>query len=319
MKNTIRVYTSHISSLGLEETMKSIAKSLETYKKMPDLMSASLSTMMRSYSAVSQLEFNSITESLQKTMNTYAKMNMTNFTSGLLTDSISASLREIGKTFKLYEQTNLSESLKAISESMSLFSESIVSEQLRQLREIDYSTLFANIMSQPSSLSQIVDTAYSMVQDEFSEANEQDENFNEEEFHEVLQEQVSNPKGFQERVAGWTDKKKIQFFIIWQLIVFIYGNFFQPYFQENIGMPVTAYVVSNVKELPQKGANIICQLKENVEAIIIENTNYYYKVSFIDENGEKREGYVAKRNLKDVEEETQYETEEQQEEGYNEN
>lgn len=317
MKNTIRVYTSHVSSL--EETMKSIAKSLETYRKMSDLISASLSTMLRSYSAVPLLEFNSITESLRKTMDTYAKMNMTNFTSGLLTDSISASLQEIGKTFKLYERTNFSESLKAISESMSLFSESIASEQLRQLRGIDYSTLFANIMSQSSSLSQIVDTAYSMVQDELSEANEQDENFNEEEFQEVLQEQASNPKGFQERIAGWTDKKKIQFFIIWQLIMFIYGNFFQPYFQENIGMPVTAYVVSNVKELPQKGADIICQLKENVEAIIIENTNYYYKVSFIDENGEKREGYVAKRNLKDVEEETQYETEGQQEEGYNEN
>lgn len=303
MKDTIRAYTSHVSSL--EENMKSIAKSLEIYKNMPDLMSASLSAMMRSYSPLLQLEISSITESLRKTMNTYAKMNMTNFSSVLLTDSISASLQEIGKTFKLYEQTNLSLSLKAISKSMSLFSDSIVSAQLRQFREIDYSTFFANIVSQPSSLSQIIDTAYSMVQDELSEDNEQDENFNEEEFREVLQDQASNPKGFQERVAGWTDKKKIQFFIIWQLFAFIYGNFFQPYIQENIGMPVTAYVVSKVKELPQKGADIIWQLKENDEAIIIENTNYYYKVSFIDENEVNKEGYVAKRNLKVVKEETQ--------------
>ena len=63
-----------------------------------------------------------------------------------------------------------------------------------------------------------------------------------------------------------------------------------------------SYVVSNVKELPQKGAEVICQLKEDIEAVIIENTNYYYKVSFIDENGVQREGYVAKRNLKLIEE-----------------
>ena len=54
------------------------------------------------------------------------------------------------------------------------------------------------------------------------------------------------------------------------------------------------YIESNVKEFPQKGAEIVCIIKENVEAIILEDTNYYYKVSFTDENGETKEGYVAK-------------------------
>ena len=40
------------------------------------------------------------------------------------------------------------------------------------------------------------------------------------------------------------------------------------------------------------------RFKKNVEAIITENTNYYYKVIYTDEKGEKREGYVAKRNLR---------------------
>lgn len=311
MKNTIRINMSHVSSA--EETMKSLAKSFEPYKKMSDLISPSLSAMMKSFSAASQPEINGIAETLRKTMNTYTKMNMPYLTSSLLADSISASLREIGETFKLYEQTHVSETLRAISKSMSFFSESIASEQLRQLREIDYSALFANIMPQSSSLSQIVDTAYSIVQDGLSEVNKQDKDFKEEEVQEALQEQASNPAGFQERVAGWTEKKKIQFFIIWQLISFIYGSFLQPYFQENVGIPVTAYIVCNVKELPQKGAGLICRLQEDIEAIIIEDTNYYYKVSFIDESGEKREGYVAKRNLKKIEEEKQVEIEEQQE------
>lgn len=70
-------------------------------------------------------------------------------------------------------------------------------------------------------------------------------------------------------------------------------------------MPVTTYVVSNVKELPEKGAKIIGQIHENAEAIIVGNTNYYYKVTFINENGETKEGYVAKRNLKIVEDKTE--------------
>ena len=66
-------------------------------------------------------------------------------------------------------------------------------------------------------------------------------------------------------------------------------------------MPVTAYVVSNVKEFPEKGAKIVGQIHENIEATIIGNTNYYYKVTFINEDGEIKEGYVAKRNLKIIE------------------
>ncbi|MEI3521727.1 MAG: hypothetical protein V8Q40_12050 [Anaerosacchariphilus sp.] len=112
---------------------------------------------------------------------------------------------------------------------------------------------------------------------------------------------MTNPKGFQARVSEWTEKKKVQFFIAWQLIYFVYANFFQPYLVEKIGIPVTTYVVSNVKELPEKGAKIVGQIQENIEAIIVENTNYYYKITFTDENGETKEGYVAKRNLKIVE------------------
>lgn len=52
------------------------------------------------------------------------------------------------------------------------------------------------------------------------------------------------------------------------------------------------------------------QLKENIEATIIENTNYYYKVTFTDEDGVQREGYVAKRNLKIIKEPEAEETEE---------
>lgn len=73
--------------------------------------------------------------------------------------------------------------------------------------------------------------------------------------------------------------------------------------EENVGKPVMTKVVSIVKEAPEKGAEIIYRLKDGVQTVIMENTNYYYKVKFTDENGVEREGYVAKKNLKVIEEE----------------
>ena len=50
--------------------------------------------------------------------------------------------------------------------------------------------------------------------------------------------------------------------------------------------------------------------KSLMSVTIIENTNYYYKVTFTDEDGVQREGYVAKRNLKIIKEPEAEETEE---------
>lgn len=303
MKYTAKISTSYKNSF--KKSLNPLTESFASYKALSDSISSSLSTITERYSTITRLNMNNITESLHMGLDAYTQANIT-----YLSNSISASLQEMRKSFNLYETAYISETFKEISESMRLFTANIASEQLKLLHEIDYSALFADIIPQSSSLSQIVNSAYSIVQDELLEDDEQNNIFTEEEIQEALQEQASNPKGFQERIANWTEKKKIQFFIIWQLISFIYGNFLQPYFQENIGIPVTAYIASNVKELPQKGANIICKLKEDIEAIIVEDTNYYYKVSFQDENGNLVEGYVAKRNLKKIEKNVQNETDE---------
>ncbi len=151
---------------------------------------------------------------------------------------------------------------------------------------------------------------YKTVQEDIEDSLEADDDvLSEEEVKEAIDEQINNPKGFQERIKEWSEKKIVRYYIIWTLICFLYSNFFQPYFQQNVGLSVMTWAVSNVQELPQKGAEVICQIKEGVEAVIIENTNYYYKVSFTDENGVKQEGYVAKRNLKLIQQNTEEEEE----------
>lgn len=303
LKNTIRIDNSFTTPA--EKSLKSLAESLESYKKLSSSLMLSMNEIMKAYSAYSQNSIDGIVESLRKTMDSYARINMSYLTSGMFSDSMRNTIESFAKSFKAYEQINISVSAKAIAESMNAISKSFASEQLRQLQQIDFSAMFGDIVPKATSLSDIVGTAYSLVQDELEEESDENDSFTEEEVQEVLTEQATNPKGFQARFAGWTEKKKVQFFIIWQLICFIYGNFFQPYFQEKVGMPVTAYVVSNVKELPEKGAKIIGQINENIEAIIIKNINYYYKVTFTDENGETKEGYVAKRNLKIIEKKTE--------------
>lgn len=281
MKNTVMIDSSFYTSAN--KSLRSMAKSLESYQKDFDLLMSNRNELLKMYSSYSQIQISEMAESLRKTMDLYAKINASYLTNDLFSDSMRNTIESLAQSFKAYEQMNIAESAKAIAESINAMSKSLRLEQLKQLQQIDFSCMFADIVPKSTSLSDIVETAYSRVQ-------------------EVLTEQATDSKGFQAKFANWTEKKKIQFFIIWQLICFIYGNFFQPYFQENVGIPVTAYVVSNVKELPEKGARIIGKIHENIEAIITENTNYYYRVTFTNENGEIIEGYVAKRNLKIIEE-----------------
>lgn len=212
---------------------------------------------------------------------------------------------EISKPLKGYLDSNITTSYDSLKSMIELVSD-IHTEQIEKIREIDFSKIFSSmsISSETCSLKNlkdVVDATYKSVQEGEGENLEVDDVLSTEEIEEAINEQISNPKGFQERAKEWSEKKIVKYFIIWEVICFLYSNFLQPYFQQNVGVPVTAWVVSNVKELPQKGAEVICQIKEGVEAVIIENTNYYYKVSFTDENGVKQEGYVAKKNLKLIE------------------
>lgn len=300
MKNTVMIDSSFYTSAN--KSLRSMAKSLESYQKDFDLLISNRNELLKMYSSYSQIQISEMAESLRKTMDLYAKINASYLTNDLFSDSMRNTIESLAQSFKAYEQMNIAESAKAIAESINAMSKSLRLEQLKQLQQIDFSCMFADIVPKSTSLSDIVETAYSRVQNELEEDCDGDDSFTEAEIQEVLTEQATDSKGFQAKFANWTEKKKIQFFIIWQLICFIYGNFFQPYFQENVGIPVTAYVVSNVKELPEKGARIIGKIHENIEAIITENTNYYYRVTFTNENGEIIEGYVAKRNLKIIEE-----------------
>ena len=223
------------------------------------------------------------------------------------------SIQNIAKSLMSVTTIDTARSIQNIQESMKIFADSVIAEQISQLESIDYSKIFSQTLQKNGTFKDAVDAAYESLQEEDIQENvELETDFaSEQEIQDTINDQMNNPVGFQERVANWAAEKYKKYFIVINFWLLIWGIFIQPYLQENVGLPAMTYVASNVKELPEKGAKIVAQLKENIEATIIENTNYYYKVTFTDENGVQREGYVAKRNLKIIEEPETQETEEE--------
>lgn len=191
--------------------------------------------------------------------------------------NVSESIQEIVKSV----QPNI----KLINDNLSLFMQ-------------NYSDMVSDLNGMGYHLSELIQQACDEIDDE--EVIEDDFSSSEE-IVETLQEQADNQKGFQERVADWSEAKRKKYYIIIGIIYFIWTNFCQPYFHDTVGKPVTAYVVSKVRELPQAAGKVIDELKEDLQAIITEDVPYYYKVTYTDEEGNVREGYVAKRNLKVIE------------------
>lgn len=133
--------------------------------------------------------------------------------------------------------------------------------------------------------------------------------FKVDELNESIDECVNDKESFQRRVRKWSPEQKKQFtnfMTAARLIInFFIELFIMPYLQEYVGLPITTKVISMIKELPEKESKKIGTLQTGEEAIIIDNTEYYFKIVFTDENGEVKEGYIAKRNVIVMEDETE--------------
>lgn len=298
MKNTIIIDT-EVAKDG-----NKLITSAEAYKALVSSLASPINELAKVSSHYAQSGLASVAESFRETMGSYLATQSSYMTRNIIAESLRISLLELGNVLNECHRASMSNIVASMTETINVVTLDIISEQIRQLRQIDFSTVLEAIIPEASSLSEVVNMVYARMQ-EGIEANTESDDFTEEEIQEAIQEQMANPIGFQEKIANWSEKKIKKFFIFYLVIRFLCANFIQPYFQEKVGMSVMTYIESNVKELPGKGAEIVGKIKENVEAIILEDINYYYKVSFTDENGEVKEGYVAKRNLKLIEEETE--------------
>ena len=119
---------------------------------------------------------------------------------------------------------------------------------------------------------------------------------NDTEIRAALIEQANHPEGFQERFADWAEKKKRQYYIVLWIISVIWGLFFLDDFKQYVSQPIKEYVAAKIRELPNKDAGVIGELKDE-QAIVTGDEPYYYKIIFTGEDGKEHEGFVSKRSV----------------------
>lgn len=272
--------------------------SYERLKETMEILRKNLSPLMveSNLSAINQLA-KTMRESFSIWGSIYAKYYYSTVFKNMMDE-----LSQLSKISLGYNTETVRKSLGNMVETLSFLN----TEQLKQISNFDYSRGFSSTYVSLDSMRDIINMAYTASQeyteDEADEKESNNDLLTSEEVEETICEYISNPNSIIERISTWSQEKIKKYWIVFVLFSMLWNIFVLPYLQENIGKPAMAALTSNVKELPEKGAAVICQLKENIVAYITENTNYYYKVSFTDENGIEREGYVAKRNLKIIKE-----------------
>lgn len=263
-------------------------KALESIKKMQEIASA----------ASSAINLEQVRDSLLKMSERISLSVKNNWVQDmdLINQSLQTSLRNFSHTVaqfqSIYDMEIMRQSISEMAKTLS----NMQTEQLKALSQIDFKQLYSQVDCKSKTFDDIVDLAYEATITEVGEVP-----LSKEELKETIIETKAKGttwKNFNIQLYDSLDKFKREHCILHIILTVLLVYFFAPWFADEIGKPVMSKTISFVKELPDKGSEIICRLEQNVEAIIIENQNYYYKVYFIDENGIEREGYVAKKNLK---------------------
>ncbi len=218
-----------------------------------------------------------------------------------INETLQHSLENIAKIMSSYNYTLAFEGMAQMAKELAETLSKMQIEQLKILSQTDFKQLYSHVNYHNKSFDDLIDLAYETTVTETKVSP-----LTKEDLKATLNTAKENKirwKDINIQLSNHIDKFKKENYIFYIIIAIFIQCFFVPWFADEVGKPVMSKIACSVKELPEKGAEIICHLEQNIEAIITENQNYYYKVSFIDENGIEREGYVAKRNLKIIDQE----------------
>lgn len=235
---------------------------------------------------------------------------------GNMTESLSL-FSGIIKNFNIPQEiidSSFVEYTRNMSQSMVAFEDELLrqNDNIKSATRLLYEDFLNNIDLEENNLTELTNRiCEEMSSDSEEEVDLQSqEGFrNDTEIREALIEQANNPEGFQERFADWAEKKKRQFYIVIGVISFIWVYFFQDNFKQYVCQPIKEYVVAKIRELPNKDAGIIGELKDE-QAIVTGDEPYYYKIKITGEDGKEHEGFVSKRSvilIKDSDEESDME------------
>lgn len=105
-----------------------------------------------------------------------------------------------------------------------------------------------------------------------------------------------NCDGFQARMHDWVEKQKRQYYLAYRIVLVFLTLFVAPYFTQEVAIPFMTKAVSCVRKLPDKASGIIDKIEEGVEGIVTDDVPYWVEVTW-EENGIKKKGWIAKKNI----------------------
>lgn len=239
-------------------------------------------------------------ESITKTGNmlsNYAKAMLDTLSDiNQISKTLQRNFENISKVMSSYNYSFVIESMTRVAKELAETLSKMQIDQLKVLSQFEFKQLYTDVNNYNKSFDDLIDLAYdtTVAETKVSPLTKEDLKAT----LRTAKENKSRWKDINIQLLNYIDKFKKENYIFCIIMMLFIQCFFAPWFADEVGKPVMSKIACFVKELPEKGAEVICHLEQNIEAIITENQNYYYKVSFIDENGIEREGYVAKRNLK---------------------
>ena len=231
---------------------------------------------------------------LERVMAESFNIQTTKLSVEMLNASIQNSFVKLSSTFEQYDYTGM---LKDIQYIFHDIAEKMSIGQLETIQNIDFGKLFKAPFYQ-EKYAEAGDIAFEYAEEEV----EGEENISQEELLEVLNEQIEDKIGWQEKLYNKSEEFKRKYFafytvfirVLWFAIMQIAIYFAQ------LGI---AYAFGNIKSEPEKDSPVIYYFDQRTEVNIIGETENYYFITYTGSDGNEIMGYSEKEDIEIVPEE----------------
>lgn len=242
---------------------------------------------------INSYDWSGLYSSIKKITDLYSKIDYSIVMNNIC-KSMSGVNASISRFIELYNSDAFRMSMDNIGRTLS---SSIDSEFIEKINSIDITDVINKMPD--SSIVDVANEIYNMAE---TNQDFEDDGITEEIVEEIISSTDSSELGWQERFHDTLEKYKKKYYVVFIVIYMIFKLFVEPFLPQTIGLPVISKFKCLIREQPSTDANVVIELQESDKAIITDDIKYYYKVEFTDENGEKKIGYVAKKNVDIIEE-----------------
>ncbi len=243
------------------------------------------------------------TESIKRLKETFAeieKVIASSFNVQATKQSVEILNRVVKDSFSglssIFEQYDFEEMVKELRLSFDEMVDAIGLKQIKTLQSIDFSKIYRD-----SFYHEKYNEASKMVFEYTESEVESEESITQEELLEIFNEQMEDKIGWQEKLYNKSEEFKRKYFVFYKIFIgclcFIIGEIMSFFAQLGI-----AYVWGNITSEPKKDAPVIYYFNQRTEINIIGETDYYYFITYPDNDGNESVGYCEKENVEIISE-----------------